>query len=167
MKPHSVISRNVAKKFVHDLRRKGKKVIFTNGFFDIIHVGHVKFLEKAKSLGDVLMVGINSDKSIKLIKGKRRPLMSQQERAKLVSSLNCVDYVILFDEKLPSKILSELKPDIHVKGADYTIKKLPERKVINSYGGKIMLLPLIKGKSTTNIINKIVRVYGKNGAKKI
>ena len=167
MKPHSVISRNIAKKLVRDLRRKGKKVIFTNGFFDIIHVGHVKFLEKAKSLGDVLMVGINSDKSIKLIKGKRRPLMSQQERAKLVSSLNCVDYVILFDEKLPSKILSELKPDIHVKGADYTIKKLPERKVINSYGGKIMLLPLIKGKSTTNIINKIVRVYGKNGAKKI
>ena len=160
---HIVICREMARRLSKCLHRKGQKLVFTNGCFDILHIGHVKYLEEAKSLGDVLMVGINSDKSTKILKGPTRPLITEDERAKIVSSLYSVDYAIIFDEETPVQLISELKPDIHVKGGDYKIQNLPEHDVVNSYGGKIQILSYINGKSTTNIIKQIIDAYGERG----
>lgn len=157
---HIVIRREMARRLSRRLHTKGQKLIFTNGCFDILHVGHVKYLEEAKSLGDVLMVGINSDRSASILKGPGRPLITEDERAKIVSSLYCVDYAIIFDESTPIQLISELKPDIHVKGGDYKIQNLPEYDAVYSYGGKIQLVSYTNGKSTTNIVNRIINTYG-------
>jgi len=157
---HTVICREMAGRLSRSLHIKGQKLVFTNGCFDILHIGHVRYLEEAKSLGDVLIVGINSDRSTKIQKGPGRPLINQDERAKIVSSLYSVDYAIIFDEDTPIQLISELEPDIHVKGGDYKIQNLPEYDVVNSYGGKIQILSYINGKSTTNIIKQIINTYG-------
>ena len=155
MKNHVVINKNEISILIKKIRNERKKIIFTNGCFDILHVGHVKFLEKAKSLGDVLIVGINNDSSVSRLKGLGRPLINDQERSKIVASLNSVDYVIVFNEDTPTELISQIKPDIHVKGGDYEIDNLPERSEVLKYGGKIEILPLYEGKSTTNLIKKI------------
>jgi D-glycero-beta-D-manno-heptose 1-phosphate adenylyltransferase len=163
---HIVISRETARRLSRSLQVQGQKLVFTNGCFDILHIGHVKYLEKAKSLGDVLMVGINSDRSAKILKGPRRPLITEEERAKIISSLYSVDYAIIFDEETPIQLISELKPNIHVKGGDYTMQNLPEYNIVYSYGGKIKILSYINGKSTTNIIKQIISTYDiKNGTR--
>ncbi|MDR0820278.1 MAG: adenylyltransferase/cytidyltransferase family protein [Endomicrobium sp.] len=143
-------------KEVKRLQKAGKKVVFTNGCFDLLHLGHISLLEKAKSMGNVLIVAINSDKSSSRLKGPQRPLSGEKDRAKLLLSLKSVDYVVVFGEQTPKEILSELRPDILVKGGDYKLSEIVGREYVK----KVCRFPFIKGKSTTNLINLIVNRYG-------
>lgn len=142
-------------KAILDRERKGKKVVFTNGCFDLLHLGHIRYLEQAKDLGDILVVGLNSDESVKNLKGEGRPLTSESERAEVLAALECLDYVVIFDESAPNRIISELRPEVHVKGGDYQLKDLPEAKIVESYGGKIVIVPEVKGYSTSALLEKI------------
>lgn len=151
-----IISLQKLKKIVSLLKRKNKKVVFTNGCFDIIHRGHIFLLKKAKSLGDVLIVGINTDRSVRLLKGKERPIQHETDRAEIVDSIKYVDYVVLFDEETPYKLISELKPDIVVKGGDYKLKDIVGWGIVP----KIIRVKLVKGRSTSSIINKIKNEKG-------
>lgn len=135
--------------------RAGKTVVSTNGCFDILHPGHIKFLENAKSLGDILVVALNSDNSVKAIKGESRPIISEQLRAYALSSLTYTDYVAVFQENTPEKLLELIRPDIHVKGEEYNRSGIPEQKVVEANGGKVIYLPTVKGFSTTALIDKI------------
>lgn len=150
-----VLRRENVAEFVHNLQKSGKTIVATNGCFDILHVGHVRYLEKAKSFGDVLIVALNSDKSVKSIKGDSRPINNENDRAEVLSALRSVDYVVLFDEDSPIDLLLKIKPDVHTKGADYTIETLPEAKGIMEAGGRIEFISFVEGKSTTSIIEKM------------
>lgn len=147
----------IDRKNISNLREKlaGKKIVFTNGCFDIIHVGHVRYLTAAKNFGDVLIVGLNTDESVRKLKGATRPINNQDDRAEVLLGLKAVDYVIFFGENTAENLIAELQPDIYVKGGDYTLDTLPEAKIVQSYGGKVELVNLVVGKSTTNIIDKI------------
>lgn len=140
---------------ISDMKREGKKIVATGGCFDILHAGHVQYLEKSKEYGDILVLFLNSDKSIKQIKGNERPIVSEQERAEVVAGLGCVDYVCLFSETNPCRVIKEIQPDFWVKGADYEGKDIPEKKIIESYGGEIKYIRFKDGCSSTNIIEKI------------
>ncbi|MFC1454915.1 D-glycero-beta-D-manno-heptose 1-phosphate adenylyltransferase [Candidatus Undinarchaeota archaeon] len=140
---------------VSTLKGEGGKIVFTNGVFDILHVGHIKYLEEAKGHGDTLIVGLNSDSSVKKIKGEGRPINDESSRASVLSSLSSVDYIVIFSEDTPEKLISALKPDVHVKGGDYNETDLPEAEVVKSYGGKIIIVPLVEGYSTTSLIEKM------------
>jgi len=140
-----------------ELRRKGKKVVFTNGCFDILHYGHVMYLEKARAKGDCLIVGLNSDSSVKRIKGKNRPLNCEGDRARVLAGLQSVDYVIIFDQDTPLKTIKDLAPDILVKGSDWKNKGIVGADLVRSRGGKILTVPLACGRSTTGLINKIAK----------
>jgi len=143
---------------VNDLRNREKRIVFTNGCFDILHVGHTKLLKKARSFGDVLILGLNSDKSVGRLKGPERPIIKEHERADILSSLECVDYVVFFDGDDPCNLISMIKPDVHVKGGDYSpadYHSMPEAKLVEEYGGKIELVSIVDGKSTSEIIKKI------------
>lgn len=157
-----LISLDTAKYIVEDLKNKGKTVVFTNGCFDLIHAGHLYSFKYAKSLGDVLIVAVNSDASVKKNKGDLRPIINQDDRIKMICELECVDYVILMEDSNPVNIIKNIKPNISVKGEDWKNKNVPEQKILESYGGKIEFIPLYQGKSTTNIIEKILKVYGSN-----
>ena len=137
-------------------------IVFTNGFFDILHVGHITLLGKSKALGDKLIVGLNSDASIRRNKGDKRPIVSEQERAHILAALESVDYVVLFDEDTPVDLLRALKPDILVKGADYALDDVVGRDVVESYGGKVALIDLVPGFSTTSIVESILRGHGRD-----
>lgn len=150
---------SVARYIVKGLKEKGKKIVFTNGCFDLLHAGHVASFLQAKSFGDILVVAVNSDSSVKKIKGDKRPIISQKNRVKMLCSLECIDYVVVMEETTPEKILSILQPDIVVKGRDWEGKEMPEKKVIDSYGGVMKFIDLEEGLSTTNIIHKISEVY--------
>ena len=143
---------------IKKLQKAGKKVVFTNGCFDLLHIGHTLLFEKARSLGDVLIVAINSDKSLKGLKGPKRPLVGEKDRAKLLLALKAVDYVVVFGEQTPYELLKELKPDILVKGGDYKLSEIIGREFVK----KVYRYPVVKGKSTTNLINTIVERYGKS-----
>lgn len=155
MNSDKLISLEQLRKIVDLLKEKGKKIVLANGCFDIIHVGHVRYLRDAKSRGDVLIVALNSDESVRSLKGVGRPLMSQWERAEILSSFEFVDYIIIFDEKDVSKILMELRPHIHAKGSDYTEETVPERNVVLSYGGEIAICGGKKVRSSSKIIKEI------------
>lgn len=150
-----IINRKNISEFIDNLHKAGKTVVTTNGCFDILHVGHVRYLQKSKSFGDYLMVLLNSDKSVKSIKGDDRPINNEQDRAELLCALNCVDFVVMFDESSPANLLDEIKPDVYTKGADYTMETLPEREIMIKNGTKVEFIDFVQGKSTTNIINKI------------
>jgi len=135
---------------------QGKSVVLANGCFDILHVGHLRYLQGARALGDILVVAINSDKSMRAIKDSGRPILAQDERVALVSALRCVDYVVLFDEPDVSRVLDVLRPAIHAKGTDYTEQTVPERDQVLSYGGKVRITGDSKGHSTRDIIERIV-----------
>jgi D-beta-D-heptose 7-phosphate kinase/D-beta-D-heptose 1-phosphate adenosyltransferase len=141
--------------------KRGKKVVFTNGCFDIIHAGHVRYLKKARALGDILVVGLNSDASTRAIKGKGRPIMPEKERAEVLSALSSVDFVVLFEDPTPIRLIEAIRPDVLVKGADWKSGKIVGEDVVKSYGGRVSRIRLVKGKSTTNIINKVVRLHKK------
>ena len=143
-------------------KRDHQKVVFTNGCFDILHRGHIQCLKKAKSFGDLLIVGLNSDSSVKKLKGKGRPIMPQEDRAEILASLGMVDYVCIFEEETPQKIIYALIPDVLVKGGDYKKKKIVGKEVVKSHGGRVFTVKEIKAKSTKNIINKIVARYRKS-----
>jgi D-beta-D-heptose 7-phosphate kinase/D-beta-D-heptose 1-phosphate adenosyltransferase len=138
------------------LKNAGAKIVFTNGCFDLLHLGHVRYLREAKKLGDVLIVGLNSDSSVRILKGKPRPFISEMERAEVLASLACVDYVCIFPEKRPDELIKLVRPNVHVKGGDYNFDHLPEKKLVESLGGKVVIIPPIKGRSTTNIVEKIL-----------
>ncbi len=140
-------------------RVPGQKVVFTNGCFDLLHVGHVKYLQAARKLGDLLVLGLNTDASIRRLKGPKRPLIGEDERAHILAALDCVDYVVLFDEDTPSDLIRTLRPDILVKGADYTPEGVVGKDLVESWGGRVELIQFVDGKSTTNIIEKILQSY--------
>lgn len=137
-------------------KRDHQKVVFTNGCFDILHRGHVEYLKGAKSFGDVLIVGLNSDSSVRKLKGKGRPIMPQEDRAEILASLRMVDYVCIFEEETPQKMINSLIPDVLAKGGDYKKKKIVGKEVVESHGGRVFTVKEVKGKSTKNIINRIV-----------
>ena len=140
---------------------KGKKVILANGCFDILHVGHLRYLKGARALGDVLVVAINSDRSVRAIKDEGRPILDEAERVALVSALDCVDYVVLFDEPDVSKVLKTLRPAVHAKGTDYTEDSVPERDIVRAYGGDVRITGDPKDHSTREIIQRILEKTGK------
>jgi D-beta-D-heptose 7-phosphate kinase/D-beta-D-heptose 1-phosphate adenosyltransferase len=137
------------------LRAEGRTVVFTNGCFDVLHVGHVRYLQQARALGDLLVVGVNTDAGVRRLKGPKRPIVPEDERAELLAALECVDYVTLFDEPTPEECLRQLRPAIHAKGGDYTEDQLPEAAVVRGYGGEIRIMPLVPGRSTTDVVNRI------------
>ncbi|MBQ6517028.1 D-glycero-beta-D-manno-heptose 1-phosphate adenylyltransferase [bacterium] len=151
----TLLTLDEAIKIREDLRKQGKKVVVTNGCFDIIHVGHVRYLQQTKSYGDVLIVLLNSDSSVKKIKGDDRPLNNENDRAEILSALSCVDYVVKFSETSVNNLLEALKPDIYTKGADYTLETLPERDTVKKLNIEVKFIDFVKGKSTTNLIEKI------------
>ncbi len=135
--------------------RDGRTVVTTNGCFDILHVGHLRYLTAARALGDVLVVALNSDRSVRGLKGPNRPVVPESDRGELLAGLSCVDYVVLFDEETPVRLLQEIRPDVHVKGAQYTAENLPEADALREMGTRIEFLPMIEGRSSTNIIERI------------
>lgn len=141
--------------FCETLRAAGQKVVFTNGCFDILHAGHVRYLTKARSFGDCLVLGLNSDVSVRRLKGEGRPINNELDRAEVVGALKAVDYVVIFGEQTAEALIAKVKPDVYVKGGDYTIATLPEAKIVQSYGGRVELVNLVAGRSTTNVIRKI------------
>jgi rfaE bifunctional protein nucleotidyltransferase chain/domain len=141
-----------ARSVVRAIRNQGGTVVATGGCFDLVHAGHVETLEAARSLGDCLVVCLNSDASVRRLKGPSRPLVDQADRRRVLSSLSCVDAVVVFDEDSPDRILAELKPDIWVKGGDYSAEQLPEREVLAQWGGQAVTVPYLTGRSTTQLV---------------
>lgn len=141
-------------KITEQLKLENKKIVTTNGCFDILHVGHVRYLKEARELGDVLVVGVNSDESVRKLKGPTRPINNENDRSEILSSLVCVDYAVIFGEDTPVELLSQIKPSIHAKGGDYDVNTLPEAKTVQDNGGELVFINFVDGKSTTNIINK-------------
>ena len=152
---HKIKSQAALVKVITKLRAKNKKLVFTNGCFDILHVGHVDYLKKARRSGDVLIVALNSDVSVREIKGKARPINKQADRAKILAALYFVDYVTIFNKRTPEKLIKILKPDILVKGGDWKVRDIVGADFVKSYGGKVLRIPFISGYSTTSVIAKI------------
>lgn len=145
---------------------EGYVVVFTNGCFDLLHIGHIRFLEAARSEGDIFVVGVNSDISVRRLKGLARPLVPGVERMAILDALRCVDYVVEFSESTPETLIGRLRPDVHCKGADYggpTGKPFPEAHIVEGYGGRVVSIPLVEGKSTSMLIEKIVAQVGSEG----
>ncbi|MEE9172537.1 MAG: D-glycero-beta-D-manno-heptose 1-phosphate adenylyltransferase [candidate division NC10 bacterium] len=139
----------------HDLGRQGKQVVFTNGCFDLLHRGHVRYLGQAKSLGDVLIVAVNSDSSVRTLKGPDRPVMSHAERAELLAALAAVDYVLIFEEVDPEKLIRALEPDLLVKGGDWPVDQVVGRQIVESRGGRVCTLPYVEGASSSQLLQRI------------
>lgn len=150
-----VIDREELSELVRRFQGEGKTIVFTNGCFDLLHVGHVRYLQEAKELGDLLIVGLNSDKSVSRLKGKNRPLIPEAERAEILAALECVDFVTIFDEDTPGKLILLIKPDWVVKGGDYKPGELPEAKLVEQFGGKIKTLSFVPNHSTSNLIDAL------------
>ena len=152
-----IIKLETLKKKVCMLRKRKDKVAFTNGCFDILHLGHVSYLQEAKKSADILIVALNSDRSVRKIKGPKRPIVRERSRAAVLAALACVDYVVLFDEETPLKLIEAVKPDILIKGADWKGKGAVGSGYVRTYGGKVKFIKFIKGLSSTGIINRIVK----------
>ena len=148
---------NTLKKLVTKLKKQGRRIVFTNGCFDILHYGHAKYLQDAKNAGDILVVGVNSDASIRKIKGRSRPVVDEKNRLKLLAALESIDYLTLFKETTPFKVIKEIKPDILIKGADWNKDNIVGSDFVAGYGGKVQTVKLVKGLSTTNLIKKIAK----------
>ena len=143
--------------FASALRAGGARVVFTNGCFDILHAGHVRYLAAARALGDVLILGVNSDASVRRLKGATRPVNGEADRAEVVGALTSVDYVVIFGEDTAEDLIAKVRPAVYAKGGDYTLETLPEARIVESYGGEVAFIPLVAGKSTTGIIAKMGR----------
>jgi len=140
-------------------RQANHRIVTTNGCFDILHVGHLRYLQQAKQLGDILIVLINSDASVQGLKGPNRPILPEAERAELLAGLECVDYVSVFDQSTPSESLKQIRPDIHVKGGDYDVSKLPEAPLLQEMGTRLAFIPFVEGQSTSSIIERITACH--------
>jgi D-beta-D-heptose 7-phosphate kinase/D-beta-D-heptose 1-phosphate adenosyltransferase len=148
-------------RIINDLKAEGKRIVFTNGCFDLLHIGHVRYLEKAKALGDVLVIGVNSDASVRKLKGLKRPILPEAERAEILSGLGCVDYITLFDEMDPLKLITSLRPNVLVKGGDWTKEQTVGKEVVERSGGEVVIIPFVKGASTSTLIETILKKYEK------
>ncbi len=157
---NKILDRRTLKEVLSGLRAQGKRIAFTNGCFDILHVGHVRYLREAKKTADVLVLGLNSDRSVRSIKGERRPIVPEGERADVMAALEMVDYVTLFDEDTPGELIALLEPDFLIKGGDWSAETVVGRDVVEARGGNVVIVPLTEGASTTNVIGKILDVYG-------
>jgi len=149
------------RRIVQDLKTKGNRIVFTNGCFDLLHIGHIRYLEEAKSLGDILLVGVNSDRSVREIKGPYRPILPEEERAEVLSGLECVNYVTIFDEPTPSNLISLLLPHILVKGGDWTKEATVGWEAVEGAGGEVVILSFVEGSSTSHLIETILKRYEK------
>lgn len=158
MSVEKIVTREELPALGERLRAAGRTVVFTNGCFDLLHVGHLRYLQQARALGDLLVIGLNTDAGVRRLKGPTRPIVPEGERAELLAGLACVDYVTLFDEPLPSATIAALRPDIHVKGGDYRPEDLPEGEVVRAYGGRVEIMSLVEGRSTTDIVRRILEV---------
>ncbi len=156
-KDHKRIPLAALQKKVRALQRQGKKVVFTNGCFDLLHVGHVRYLAAARALGDCLVVAMNSDASVRRLKGSARPIVPHRERSEVLAALGCVDYVVLFGSNTPKRIIETLGPDILVKGGDWALEEIVGREAVERRGGKVVRIDVVPGASTTGLIERIVK----------
>ena len=159
---NKILERNALRNELQELRKKGKKIAFTNGCFDILHVGHVRYLREAKKTADVLVLALNSDSSVRSIKGEKRPLMNENERAEILAALEFIDFITIFEELTPLELICCLQPDILIKGGDWPEEKVVGREEVKIWGGRVAIIPEIEGKSTTNIVEKIKKLYCSN-----
>ncbi|MEE9305708.1 MAG: D-glycero-beta-D-manno-heptose 1-phosphate adenylyltransferase, partial [bacterium] len=158
-----IISLDEVSKLVRLARGKNQTVVFTNGCFDLLHAGHIMMLHRARSFGDMLVLGLNSDESVRSIKGPQRPIVGQEDRAKIIASLDCVDYVVIFDELTPEGLIKELVPDVLVKGGDYSLDEVVGREIVEEAGGRVELVPALEGWSTSDIVQRIAERYNLSG----
>lgn len=156
---YKVIELNDFLKKLKDLRRAGKRIVFTNGCFDILHIGHVRYLQSAKAEGDILVIGLNSDRSVHIIKGEKRPVIGELQRAEVLASVGIVDYIILFDAPDPHTLIAAIAPDVLVKGADWAEEQIVGADVVKAGGGRVVRVPVVPDVSTSRIIEDIVRKY--------
>jgi rfaE bifunctional protein nucleotidyltransferase chain/domain len=157
---NKIISGNQIAGLISDLKKKRQKIVFTNGCFDLLHVGHVRYLQEARAWGDCLVVGLNSDQSVQRIKDPARPLISEEQRAEVLAALECVDYIVLFDEADPFQLIENVRPDVLVKGADWSMDNIIGADLVSSYGGEVRRVDLVPSISTSEIINRIISRYG-------
>lgn len=150
-----LVKRENIRDIVKEIQDRGQTVVTTNGCFDVLHVGHVRYLTQTKTYADYSIVLLNSDKSVRSIKGEGRPINNENDRAEILCALSCVDYVVFFDEDSPRDLIGEIKPDVHTKGADYSVETLPEADVILKNGGRIEFITFVEGKSSSNTIEKM------------
>jgi rfaE bifunctional protein nucleotidyltransferase chain/domain len=158
--PRRVLTRDEAARYAGSLRESGKTVVFTNGVFDLLHPGHLRYLQQARALGDALMVGLNADASVRLIKGPNRPINPEDERAEVLAGLECVDAVVIFGEDTPAEIIRAVQPDVLVKGADWPADQIVGRDTVEAKGGRVVRMELEQGHSTTAIVDRIRRPTG-------
>lgn len=158
--PDKLLTKDALVKTVGRLQKEGKCIVFTNGCFDILHVGHVRYLATAKSEGDFLVVGLNSDASVRSIKGAKRPVIPEDQRAEVLACLCCVDYITFFDEPDPLKLIQAIKPDVLVKGDDWPEEQIVGADLVKSRGGRVVRVPIVSGASTSQIIKRILRLFG-------
>jgi rfaE bifunctional protein nucleotidyltransferase chain/domain len=159
---NKILERETLRNKLEELRNKGKKIAFTNGCFDILHVGHVRYLREAKKTADVLVLALNSDSSVRSIKGEERPLVPENERAEVLSALEFIDFITIFPELTPLELINYLKPDVLIKGGDWPEEKVVGREEVKKWGGRVAIIPEVEGKSTTNIVEKIKMLYCSN-----
>ena len=158
MTENKIHTRQTASEQVEQWQSEGKKIVFTNGCFDIVHLGHIDYLEKARNLGDKLVLGLNTDDSVKRLKGKSRPVVNEYARSRMMSAFEFVDCVVLFDEPTPLELIEKIKPDILVKGDDYSLETIVGADFVIAKGGEVKTIPLVKGYSTTSLIEKIKQI---------
>jgi D-beta-D-heptose 7-phosphate kinase/D-beta-D-heptose 1-phosphate adenosyltransferase len=156
-----IVKRELLRGKLESLKKDGAKVVFTNGCFDLLHRGHVEYLKEARKLGDVLVVGLNSDSSVRRLKGKGRPYVAEEDRGAILAALNSVDYVCVFDEDTPLELIKELKPSVLVKGRDYELSAVVGAKEVEGWGGEVRLVDLVPGRSTTDLAERVARIRGK------
>lgn len=154
-----ILDRIILKEKLDRLRQQGKKIAFTNGCFDILHVGHVRYLTEARKTADVLVLALNSDSSVRALKGEKRPLVPEQERAEVLAGLECIDFITIFAELTPLELICFLKPDILIKGGDWPEDQVVGRNEIREWGGHVTIIPEVAGKSTTNIVDRVISLY--------
>ena len=142
-------------KIVEELKREGRRIVFTNGCFDLLHLGHVRYLKEAKEQGDALLIGLNSDKSVSALKGSGRPLVKEKDRAEILSALAAVDYIVIFDEMTPERLIDKIIPHVLVKGGDWKKEEVVGRNTVEAHGGRVVIIPEIKGYSTTTLIKRV------------
>lgn len=150
-----IVNRQAIADVIAAEKEKGHKIVLTNGCFDILHAGHVRYLAAARAVGDVLVLGLNSDESVRMLKGPTRPINTERDRAEVIDGLKSVDYVVIFGEKTAEALVRDVRPDYYAKGGDYSVESLPESQAVSEVGGKVVFLPFVEGKSSTKIIQKI------------